>query len=365
MCNGLAFDPAAFFLDLALILVAFGMGIVLGGFIIGCLYVPYAIHLILPLGFITYLLCDYILAVTEEGDGYVIGIDSLLVCIAAGFVAINFSPHDKGEILLDYLKKYAKYVFIPFFTVVGLSINLPVLIQSLGFSIIACMVRAFCMQLGTVTGGYYAKLSREVGCLLWIGLLPQAGVSLGLAGVIASEFSSTFGSDFQSTLIGIILINQIVGPVGAKYLLQKVKEDGKGEGQLPTTGGMRFIGDLDKPKPRKDTQTPDNIEEDTEGTVLIGKAREINPLSDKNDFTTQLLDLVVEKPAMTLLPFFPLDGGAVLTPANIPSSPDVHNPLFNNNSPKDDMEVGVEMPSGAIGQEEDGDGEGEGETEHF
>lgn len=369
MCAGLAFDPAAFFLDLALILVAFAMGFVLGWIIIGCLYVPHAMHLILPIGFLTYLICDYILAVTEEEGGYVVGLDALLVCIAAGFVAINMAPHEKAEELLDYLKKYAKYVFIPFFTVVGLSINLPVLIKSLGFSIIACIVRAICMQLGTVTGGHYAKLSREVSCLLWIGLLPQAGVSLGLAGIIAAEFSSTFGSDFQSTLIGIILINQIVGPIGAKYLLKKVKEDGKGEGQLPTTGGMRFIGDLDKPKPKKETQTIDNIEEDTAGIILIGKAREINPMvDDKNDFTTQLLDLVVEKPAaaaMTYFPFFPADNGVILTPV-VSTMPDVHNPLFTNGisikgeTIDDDMEVGIEMPDGAIQQEDDHDS-----TEYF
>jgi uncharacterized membrane protein YciS (DUF1049 family) len=367
MCAGLTFDPASFFLELTLILVAFAMGFVIGWITIGCLYIPHGIHLILPFGFLTYLTCDYILAVTqhneEHGHGHIVGIDSLLVSIAAGFVVINSATHEKGEELLDYLKQYAKYVFIPFFTIVGLSINLPVLIKSLGFSLLACIVRAICMQLGTISGGYYAKLSREVSCLLWIGLLPQAGVSLGLAGVVAAEFSDTFGSGFQSTLIGIILINQIIGPIGAKYLLKKVKEDGQGEGLLPSTGGMRFIGDMDKPKPRKITQTPEHLEEDLEGAILIGKAREINPVSDTDGFATQLLDLVVEQ-EMHLFgnAFFPTAenaNGYGATP--LPTSPDVHNPLFANSPVKDEeMEVGIEIPDGAIQIEED-----DHDIEHF
>jgi hypothetical protein len=363
MCAGLAFDPASFFLELTLILVAFAMGFVIGWITIGCLYIPHGIHVILPFGFFIYLTCDYILAVTQYheehgGHGHIVGIDSLLVSIAAGFVVINCATHEKGEELLDYLKKFAKYVFIPFFTVVGLSINLPVLIKSLGFSLLACIVRAICMQLGTVSGGHFAKLSREVSCLLWIGLLPQAGVSLGLAGVIASDFSDTFGSDFQSTLIGIILINQIVGPIGAKYLLKKVKEDDKGEGQLPSTGGMRFIGDMDKPKPVKITQTPEYLEQDLEGTVLIGKARDINPVSAGEDFATQLIDLVVDQ-QMNLFPFFPAEELNVPVPTS--TSPDVHNPLFANCPAKDEeMEVGIEIPDGAIRAEED-----DQDIEHF
>lgn len=301
MCSGESFDAAGFFIDIVLIGVAFIFGALVGGLIIACLDVPHMTHAILPIGFITYLLCDYILAVSEESSEYPVGIDALLVCISAGFVATNFSKPDKREKLIDYLKKYAKYVFIPFFTCVGVNINLPVLIKTLGFSIIACIIRALCMMMGTVSGGHFAKLGGHVSCMLWMGLIPQAGVSLGLAGVVASAFLDTFGSEFQSTIVGIILINQVIGPIGAKYLLKKMKEDGKGEGGT-NVGGLRiFVGDLDKPRPAKGFQTiaksdldfDSEIDEEEGDVIRTAKPREISP-QNEFDMATTMIDAVVQ-----------------------------------------------------------------------
>eukprot|EP00428_Durinskia_dybowskii_P085374 CAMPEP_0170437354 /NCGR_PEP_ID=MMETSP0117_2-20130122/44635_1 /TAXON_ID=400756 /ORGANISM="Durinskia baltica, Strain CSIRO CS-38" /LENGTH=238 /DNA_ID=CAMNT_0010697461 /DNA_START=18 /DNA_END=730 /DNA_ORIENTATION=- len=74
-----------------------------------------------------------------------------------------------------------------------------------------------------------AGVDHGVSLRMWSGLLPQAGVSLGLAGIIGNEFKDTFGRDFQTTAIGIILLNQIIGPFGAKYMIRYSKEAGKGE----------------------------------------------------------------------------------------------------------------------------------------
>jgi Kef-type K+ transport system membrane component KefB len=135
----------------------------------------------------------------------------------------------KREQLVEYFHELSMYVFIPFFTQVGLQLNLPVLINSLGFSIVASLVRAFCMFLGTTAGGYQVKMPQDRALRLWMGLLPQAGVALGLAGIIGQQFSSTFGNSFQSTVLGVILVNQVIGPVFAKMLIKYCNEDGKSE----------------------------------------------------------------------------------------------------------------------------------------
>lgn len=101
-----------------------------------------------------------------------------------------------------YLKSMSKYIFIPFFTAVGLQLNLPVLILALGFSIVASVIRALTMALGTTAGGHMTGMKREHATRLWLGLLPQAGVSLGLAAIVGHTFESTFGRDFQSTMLG-------------------------------------------------------------------------------------------------------------------------------------------------------------------
>lgn len=121
-------------------------------------------------------------------------------CIVLGFVAGN--DHNVREKLVAYCKSYSTFVFIPFFTLVGLSLNLPVLINTIAFAVTASMVRAFCMFLGTICGGKMSQIEPDKSARLWMGLLPQAGVSLGLASIIGHEYSDTFGPSFQSTMIG-------------------------------------------------------------------------------------------------------------------------------------------------------------------
>jgi hypothetical protein len=181
-------------------------------------------HLLLPIGFFTVLTCQYILHLTLAKAKYSIDIDALLVCIMAGFVAGN--DLSIRDLFVEYLTSMSMYVFIPFFTVVGLNINLPVLISTIGFAVLASIVRAICFCLGTTAGGKFAGLDSAKALRLFMGLLPQAGVSLGLAGIVGEQFGSTFGREFRSTMVGVILVNQTIGPIGCKFLIKYCHEDG-------------------------------------------------------------------------------------------------------------------------------------------
>jgi Kef-type K+ transport system membrane component KefB len=225
-CAGKPFDFPTFIIDLVLILAAFVWGIALGGFLMFIFKYPVLRHLTLPTGFFTYLVTDYVEEQSAHNTKYSLIFDTLLICIAAGFIMANYSPHHYD--FLRYLKEWSKFVFIPFFTLVGLSINLPVLISSLGFAFLAVLVRIISMFLGTLLGGKAAKLDTQMSGMLWIGLLPQAGVSLGLATIVADLFKDSFGDSFQSTVIAIIIINQVIGPFGAKFLIKFFDEHHRG-----------------------------------------------------------------------------------------------------------------------------------------
>ena len=116
-----------------------------------------------------------------------------------GFIAGNSNKREK---LVLYLKLYSPIVFIPFFSGVGLRLNFPVFIHAIGFSLLASVIRVGCMFFGCIFGGYMSGLDPTVYVNLWMGLIPQAGVSLGLAAVVGSLFHDTFGPDFESTVIG-------------------------------------------------------------------------------------------------------------------------------------------------------------------
>ena len=57
---------------------------------------------------------------------------------------------------------------------------------------------------------------------------------MGLASIIANHFQNSFGGDFQASAVGVILINQMLGPVATKLLFQFHKEDGKADDTFKT-----------------------------------------------------------------------------------------------------------------------------------
>jgi hypothetical protein len=61
----------------------------------------------------------------------------------------------------------------------------------------------------------------------WSPLVAQAGLTLGLAGVIAREFP-TFGASFRALVFATVAMNEMLGPI-----LFKLAIDRAGESQAP------------------------------------------------------------------------------------------------------------------------------------
>jgi hypothetical protein len=114
----------------------------------------------------------------------------------------------------------------PFFTLVGVQLNLPILAQSIAFGILVFLCRGLCIIAGTYTGGHIAGLDQDKKKKLWMTMLAQAGVSLGLASEVAVKFPE-WGGKFQTMCISVVLINQFVGPVLCKIALRGFGEAGK------------------------------------------------------------------------------------------------------------------------------------------
>ena len=185
-------------------------------------------YLILPLGLGIFVFSHWLAIYTSRKyKHFAITLESLLICIVAGYVCTNNSGHRNRFILV--LGKLGPYVFLPFFTLTGSSLNLKVLAQSFGFASVIAFVRAVCIFMGSSAGGYAAGVKpykRKENMLMWMCLLTQAGVSLGLASEMAVLFP-TFGPMFQSTLIAVILINQVAGPVLFRVAMRVVGDAGK------------------------------------------------------------------------------------------------------------------------------------------
>lgn len=83
-CSAETFNGGSFAVNLVMIPAAIFWGYLLGWVLVGLLYIQHGKHLILPIGFFTYLVCDYILKVSDDETNFSIDIDTLLICITAG-----------------------------------------------------------------------------------------------------------------------------------------------------------------------------------------------------------------------------------------------------------------------------------------
>ena len=237
-CSGNGFEGGAFIITVLTLVAAVGLGYLLGGLLIFLLWVPYARFIILPLGFIIFVWSDWFAVYSLKQFGVSINFDSLLICISAAYVCTNGSRNRAK--FLQLLGSSASFIFIPFFTKVGVELNLAVLWQSLPFAFAVFSVRLVCIFLGTFTGGYLTQAARNEKLWIWMTMLAQAGVSLGLASEVAVKFP-LWGRNFQTSVIAVVLINQFAGPVACKYALKSIfKEAGRmkeGEGEHGGGGG--------------------------------------------------------------------------------------------------------------------------------
>ena len=139
-------------------------------------------------------------------------VDGLLVLLAAGFLTENLSREGRGDELRLAMERSAAPVFVVFFALAGAAINLSAL-RTLGLVIAPLFVlRAFTIWLGTHIGARWAQVSLVERKYLWLGLVSQAGVAIGLTSVVANQYPA-HGPLLQALLLALIAFNQLLGPI--------------------------------------------------------------------------------------------------------------------------------------------------------
>ncbi|NIM19135.1 MAG: hypothetical protein GTO51_02000 [Candidatus Latescibacteria bacterium] len=167
------------------------------------------------IGFVGSLVCRYY------------NLEPLLAFMIAGFVVENYSK--MGDDLIRGLEKSAFPVYVIFFAISGASIDLSSLRAMWSFAIVLVVVRAASFYAGGWLAGRVSRDVRPHISSMWLGYLSQAGVTIGLASIIERNFS--WGSELKTLILAVVAINQLIGPVFLRWLLEK-----KGE-----TGGMDRI----------------------------------------------------------------------------------------------------------------------------
>jgi len=207
------------------LLTSFGLGYLLGRL----LQIPFHFKiprilkgaLIIAVGYGVYALAHYIKIKSALHIHHEFVLEPLLICIIGSFVLTNYSKH-RIE-FSELIEEVSPFIYIIFFTLTGASLSLQVLYSVFGVALALFFLRLVTMFFGGLFGVYAAKDPKEYRFIAWMPYLTQAGVALGLATIIANEFP-VWGHQFETIVIAIIVINQLVGPPLFKWTLNFVKE---------------------------------------------------------------------------------------------------------------------------------------------
>lgn len=209
------------------LLVSFGLGRLIGIIIKWFFKFKMNKHLkvsiLIALGYSVYLFADWLGGFTAQEHvlGHRFYIEPLLICIMGSYYVTNYST-SRPE-FTELLHETGPIVYVVFFTLTGASLALDVLIEVFGIAVIFFFVRLLGMIIGGYVGGTLAGDPWKFRHLNWMPYVTQAGVGLGLATLIKHTFPE-FGVQFETIIVGVIVINQVVGPPLFKYALHKVNE---------------------------------------------------------------------------------------------------------------------------------------------
>jgi Kef-type K+ transport system membrane component KefB len=135
----------------------------------------------------------------------------LLSLLVAGFFVENLAPV-RAEPLVETLHHMAVPVFVIFFAMAGAELDVASFASLWPVILLLAVVRGAAIlggsRAGARIGGAEPVVAREV----WTGLVSQAGVALGLATIIAERLPG-LGRAMQVLIVGIIAVNESVGPV--------------------------------------------------------------------------------------------------------------------------------------------------------
>ncbi|MDM8552823.1 hypothetical protein QUF72_22270 [Desulfobacterales bacterium HSG2] len=161
---------------------------------------------------------------TEEHFDIYLHLEPLLICMSAGFTVQNFSK--KGFEFMESLDRIALPIYVLFFSLAGASLNLEALRMCWPLALSLVLIRA----IGIFTGSWLAGTLHRDPALhnrnAWMGYLTQAGVAIGLAQLAQRQFPE-IGEHLNTVVLAVISVNQIIGPVTFKTVLNKVGEAGK------------------------------------------------------------------------------------------------------------------------------------------
>jgi Kef-type K+ transport system membrane component KefB len=165
------------------------------------------------------------LCVLLSAGGTYLRFEPLLAALAAGLVVENIAP-PRGDVLRVAVEEGALPVLVIFFAAAGASLRLDAVAQLGGVAVAISAFRIVSIRTATAIGGRVSGLRRDHRSLVWMGLVSQAGVTLGLAVIVANQYPG-WGNALQTLVVSMIAIHEVIGPVLLRAALVRAGEIGR------------------------------------------------------------------------------------------------------------------------------------------
>lgn len=197
------------------------VGSLAAGALAGAVFAFYLRHVGREVTLVLLALCAIVAAL-----GRIFHYEAVLAALAAGLVVENVAP-PQGTVLKDAVERGALPVLIVFFAAAGASIQLDALAAVGGTALAVAALRAVAVVAGTRLATRAARLDPAIGHRVWLGLVSQAGVTLGLTFIVSAEFPE-WGAAVETIILATIALHQLAGPALTRLALAQA-----GEAQRP------------------------------------------------------------------------------------------------------------------------------------
>ena len=150
-----------------------------------------------------------------------LNLSNLLACMALGATVSNLVL-SKSK-LLSAIDNITSPIFIMFFTISGLELDLSVLLTVGVIGIGYVVFRVIGKVLGAYIGAQIANSELVVKKYLGLTLVPQAGVAIGLT-MIVQEALPSCGASIRAIILAGTVIYELIGPLCTKIAIFKAGE---------------------------------------------------------------------------------------------------------------------------------------------
>jgi Kef-type K+ transport system membrane component KefB len=161
-----------------------------------------------------------------------LGLSPLLAGVAAGFAVVNRDRRDVRA--FRALNDFEPPLYAIFFALAGAELQWGEMLAGGGVGLSFVLARAVGKYLGARLGANSADVPKEHAQVVGLGLLPQAGLAIGLAVLVSQDQAlAPIRALIINVTVASVVVNELVGPPLLRFALLRARETaaepGKGE----------------------------------------------------------------------------------------------------------------------------------------